>query len=397
MRAYFDWNATTPPHRDVLDAMMNAASTAWANPSSIHGDGRKARSVVEDAREMVGRLTGADARDVVLTSGGTEANNIALRSAFQGAPSTSPPWLLTSRLEHPSVARVAEALEAEGRARVRWIAVRADGVLDLDDLGRALRESEGPIGLVTAQAVNHETGVMQPLREIAKLTREAKVRFHVDAIQAWGKIDLGVARFDTEAAGCAIDDGSVPWDTVSLAAHKFRGPKGIGALVSRLGTRLFPVLLGGTQEKGLRPGTTDPVLAAGLCAAARRAKEGPARYAKLSSLRDELESALLRIGASMPERAPKVVGDPQRRVPHVTTSIWPGWTGAELVAALDLEGVSVSSGSACSAGTIEPSPVLRAMIGDADGARGVRVSLGEETTTDDVRACVEAFRRVVLR
>lgn len=400
MRVYLDWNATTPPHPDVLEAMLAAGRGAWANPSSIHADGRRARAVIEDAREAVAALAGADARDVVLTSGGTEANNLAIRSAF-AAPSPEPRWLVTSRLEHPSVTRVAEALEAEGRARVRWVSVTRGGQLDLDDLARALTDAGGDmtgrVGLVTAQAVNHETGIVQPLDAIAALVRAHGdgARLHVDAIQAWGKIDLGVSRAEGEAS-CALDGRGPPWDTVSLAGHKLRGPKGIGALVARPRLRLSPVLLGGAQEKGLRPGTTDPMLAAGLGAAARRALAGPSRYADLAPLRDALESSLLALPLP-PERAPVIACDPGLRVPHVSNLVWPGWIGAELVAALDLEGICVSSGAACSAGTVEPSPVLLAMLGPKDAASGVRVSIGEDTTMADVHAAVEVFRRVLSR
>ncbi|MBX3189005.1 MAG: cysteine desulfurase [Labilithrix sp.] len=370
-RVYLDWNATTPPLPAALDAMRAAAERAWGNPSSIHADGRAARAVVEDARSAVGELMGRDPRDVLLTGGGTEANNIALRSAGPG-------WILTSRLEHPSIVKVAEALEREGRARVRFLRVTPLGVVDLEDLDRALAEARGEIALVTVQAVNHETGVVQPVAEVIERAHAAGARVHVDAVQAWGKIDTSpLARADS----------------TSLAIHKLRGPKGIGALATRPGLSLSAVLLGGAQERGLRPGTTDPVLAAGLGAAARYAKDGHLRYARIAEKRDALERALL-VGASKP----RVAGDAARRAPHVSNLVWPGWVGAELVAALDLEGVSVSSGAACSAGTVEPSPVLLAMTNDpAEASRGVRASLGEETTDDDVNAAIAAFQRVVAR
>ncbi len=383
---YLDWNATTPPLPEVLDAMRAIGASTWGNPSSIHGHGRAARAIVEDAREAVAVLTHADARDVLLTGGGTEANNIALRSAFssasraQGAP---PPLLFTSRLEHPSVTRVAEALEREGQARVRFITASASGVVDLVDLERAFAEAKDAghvVALVTMQAVNHETGVVQPVAEAIALARKAGARVHVDAVQAWGKVDTAFL------AGA---------DSTSLAAHKIRGPKGIGALITRPGLRLTPVLLGGAQEKGLRPGTADPCLAAGLAIAATHAVEGSVRYARIGARRDTLERALL--GLAEGDRAPRIAGDPARRVPHVSLLVWPGWAGAELVAALDLEGVSVSSGAACSAGTIEPSPVLAAMFGDRDASSGVRASLGEDTTSDDVAKAVETYRRVMNR
>lgn len=378
-RVYLDWNSTTPPLAEVLDTMRDVGARTWGNPSSIHGDGRAARAVVEDARAAVAELCSSDARDVVLTGGGTEANNIAIRSAIGDGR----PWILASRLEHPSVARVAEALEHEGRARVRWLAILPSGVVDLSDLERAVGETLARgerVALVTLQAVNHETGMLQPVKEAVSIAHAAGARVHVDAVQAWGKVD-------TSAIAGA--------DSASLAAHKIRGPKGVGALVARAGLRLTPVLLGGAQEKGLRPGTIDPVLAAGLGVAATQASGGSVRYARIAARRDALEQALLTMLQG--ESAARVAGDTALRAPHVSMLVWPGWSGAELVAALDLEGVSVSSGAACSAGTVEPSPVLAAMLGDRDAASGIRCSLGETTTDEDITTAIAAFRRVTSR
>jgi cysteine desulfurase len=199
------------------------------------------------------------------------------------------------------------------------------------------------------------------------------VRLHVDAVQAWGRV-----AFDPRLA-----------ETLSLAAHKIRGPKGIGALIARPGVPLSPVLVGGAQERGLRPGTVDPVAATGLAVAAGRARAGLSRYAGIAPLRDELEGALLAL-------SPRArVNGSAPRAPHVTNLSWPGFRGPELVAALDLEGVSVSSGSACSAGTSEPSPVLRAMLGEERAACAVRVSLGESTTREEVNHALHAFAKVV--
>jgi cysteine desulfurase len=379
MDVYLDWNATTPPLPEVLTAMRDAAVGAWGNPSSTHAAGRAARAVVENARAEVAALVDADPRDLVLTGGGTESNNIALRSAFPET-AASPPWLLTSRLEHPSVTRVAEALEREGRARVRWLRVEARGVVDLADLERAAAETMGALSLVVVQAVNHETGVLQPIAEVVRLAHAAGARVHVDAVQAWGKLD-------TSAVALA--------DTASLAAHKIRGPKGVGALVARRGVRLLPVLLGGAQEKGLRPGTVDAALAAGLGVAARHGRGGSVRYAPLKARRDALERALLALIDG--DGRARVAGDVGSRAPHVSLLVWPGWRGDELVAALDLEGVRVSSGAACSAGTVEASPVLEAMLGDGLASSGLRASLGEDTTDEDVARAVAGFRRVLSR
>ncbi len=367
---YLDWNATTPPLPAVVEAMARAASEAWGNPSSVHAVGRQARARLEDARAAVARLARCDPRDVIFTSGGTEANNLALRSAFVSGSGA----LVTSRLEHPSVARVAEALEREGRARVRWVSVTGDGLLDLADLERAL--SEGPVRLVAVQAVNSETGVIQPVAEVVAATRRAGALVHVDAVQAFGR----------------IDDVASGADTRSLAGHKFRGPKSIGAILGRPGVTIAPVLLGGSQERGARPGTTDPIAAAGLATAAVHAVESPARWSALAPMRDALEAALV---AMVP--GARVNGARAPRMPHVSSIAFPRWRGPELVAALDLEGVAVSAGSACSAGTAEPSAVLVAM-GDVEAAASsVRFSLGEDTTATDVEAALAAARRVFVR
>ncbi|MGO8997513.1 MAG: cysteine desulfurase family protein [Polyangiaceae bacterium] len=379
MAVYLDWNATAPPLAACMEAMAECAREAWGNPSSVHAHGRAARARVEGARQAVAELAGVDPRDVVLTSGGTEANNLALRSACDGGVKRT---LLTSRLEHPSIVRVAEALAQEGRATLRFVAVRGDGRLDLEDLARACGEVHGAV-LLALQAVNHETGVIQPVDEAIAIVRSLGARaaradggtlVHIDAVQAFGRLTMSCEGADTR----------------SLAGHKLRGPKGIGALIGRPGLRLVPVLLGGAQERGLRPGTVDPVAAAGLAVAVRHAQSTPARYAALAPLRDSLEQALVALGVA------HVNGDAPR-APHVTNVSFDGWNGPEIVAALDLEGISVSSGSACSAGTSEPSPVVTAMLGDARARSAVRVSLGEDTRAEDVERAKRAFGRVLKR
>jgi cysteine desulfurase len=371
-RIYLDWNATAPPLPSVLAAMQRAAETAWGNPSSVHAHGRAARAFVEDARAAVARLADCDPRDVVLTSGGTEANNLALRSYFARGRGT----LVTSRLEHPSVTRVAEALAREGGARVRWLAVLPSGQIDLADLDRALDESRaeeaGPV-VVAMQAVNHETGVAQPLEAVTARVSSARAQLHVDAVQAFG-------RWESTGAGA---------DTRAMAAHKMRGPKGIGALIVRQGVSLEPLLRGGAQERGLRPGTVDPIGAAGFAVAADHARAQA--YARLAPLRDELERDLTALQETY------VVNGQGARAPHVTNIAFGGWSGAELVAALDLEGVSVSSGSACSAGTLEPSPVIVAMSDEGRAAASVRISMGEETTKEQLAQVVAIFERVLQR
>lgn len=360
---YLDWNATTPPHPAVLEAMAAAAREGWANPASVHAAGRRARALVEDAREAVAALVASDARDVVLTSGGTEANNLALSGAV---------GLVGSRLEHPSVTRVLEARAAQG-VPVRFVDVGEGGRVEPAAVERALAELP-PGSVVALSAVNHETGVVQPVAEVEAVARTRGARLHVDAVQAVGRLPRELWR-----AG----------DTLSLSAHKLRGPKGIGALVSVPGTRITPVLLGGSQERGLRPGTVDPISAAGFGAAARRAVDGPDRYARVAALRDHLERAL--VGRALPN------GASSPRAPHVSNVSFGGVAGDELVAALDLEGIRVSSGSACSAGTSEPSPVLLAMLGAVRARGAVRVSLGEDTTMEEIIRLLRAVDVVLAR
>jgi cysteine desulfurase len=267
--------------------------------------------------------------------------------------------------------RVAEALQSKKR-RVTWLPVPRSGRIDPGDVERAA--SEAPEGLVVAlMAVNHETGVIQPLHEVHEIVRRRGGRLHVDAAQAAGKVPA--------TAWCAFD-------SACLGAHKLRGPKGIGALVARSTQGIEPVVLGGSQERGFRPGTGDPALAAGFGAAVRRAGEaGVERYAALRRLRDKLESIARDYGDVNGEEAP--------RAPHVSNVSFRGWRGDELAAALDLAGLAVSSGSACSAGTPEPSAVITAMLGSARAASAVRLSLGDDTSESDVDAAIDLLVRVL--
>jgi cysteine desulfurase len=347
---YLDWNATTPPHPAVLAAMAEAAENGWANPASVHAPGRRARALVEDARQAIARLAERDPRDVVFTSGGTEANNLALSGA---------PAIVTSRVEHPSIVRVAEAAEAQGTP-VRWIEIGESGLVEPDAVARSLAGLPAD-AVVAIAAANHETGVIAPLREIDSVVTDARARLHVDAVQAVGRLEPSVWQWGT---------------TLSIAAHKIRGPKGVGALVGRPGHVLSPVLKGGSQERGLRPGTVDAVALAGFRAAAEHAGAGPGRYTLLEPLRGLIEHELGALG--------RVNGAGAPRAPHVTNLSFAGVRGDELAAALDLEGISVSSGSACSAGTQEPSPVILAMLGLERARSALRVSLGEETTRADI-------------
>jgi cysteine desulfurase len=359
---YLDWNATTPPHQTVLAAMEAARSVAWGNPSSVHGAGRRARALVDDARAALAELAGRDPRDVIFTGSGTEANNLALAGAR---------LLVTSRLEHPSVTRVAEEHERIGR-EVRWLPVAPDGCLSAGVVDDALAGTSGATLVVAA--VNHETGVVQPLPVLAEVAKRRGARLHVDAVQAVGRVPPELWRHG---------------DSLAIAAHKLRGPKGIGALIMLPGWVPQPVLRGGAQERGLRPGTLDAVAAAGFGAAVARVGESVRRYAELEGERDGLERALVGVATVNGAGAP--------RAPHVSSLAFASGRSAELAAALDLEGVRVSSGSACSAGTSEPSPVITAMHGAERALATLRVSLGEDSTSAEVAGFLQALQRVLAR
>jgi cysteine desulfurase len=368
-RVYLDWNSSAPPLQCALQAMQTAAHSSWGNPSSAHFIGRRALQVVERARESVAELIGAKPREVVFTSGATEANNLALRSLCSDAAA-----LITSRLEHPSVVRVAEAMQQSGLS-VIWLQVDASGAVCVQSLKRALAEmSEPGRAVVAIQAANHETGVIQPVAEAIALASECGARVHVDAVQAVGKLDARAWR------------GA---DTLSVSSHKLGGPVAIGALAARSCSALKPMLLGGGQELGSRAGTQSAVLAAGFGAAADWAIHGPQRYASVQPLRDLLEASLTEFGG--------VVNAGPNRLPHVTNVSFPDLRGDELVIGLDLEGVCVASGSACASGAQELSPVIEAMAGPARALSAVRASLGESTSEQEIRFAISAWKTVLAR
>jgi cysteine desulfurase len=393
---YLDHNATTPPSDEALAAMAEAARGGWANPSSVHAAGRAARRYADEAREAVARLAGQSARDVIFTSGGTEANNLGLARPFADATaghagsansadhagSALPGLLVTSRLEHPSVVAFADDLARRGVAEIVWLEPPRDGLIAPAALSAALAgRAPGRPALLAVHAVHHETGALQDIAALVACAEALGAEVHVDAVQAAGRVPHPLWRGG---------------HTTALAAHKLRGPKGIGALVCRPGVVVRPLLRGGSQERGLRPGTLDAVAAAGFGAAARRALEGgPERYASLAPLRDALEVGALdagrRAGVTV-EATPVGV-----RAPHVAHLLVGEWAGDELAAALDLEGVCVSSGSACAAGTAEPSPAIVALVGEARARSSLRVSLGETSSLADVEGFVAALARVLAR
>lgn len=393
-RLYFDWNSTTPPLPEAIAAMNAAYESAWGNPSSVHAEGRAARARLEEARVAIAELVSASPADVVLTSGGTEASNIALRSPYVNDESGA---ILLAPIEHASIMAVATRLGELG-VEVRRAHVLPSGVIDVEDVERQLKS--GGIRLVAIQAVNGETGVVQPIAEVAAIAHRHGAVVHLDAIQGIGRIDPPPA-----SPGSPFRGWLAHADTVSLASHKIRGPKGIGALITRAGHPLRPVLRGGSQERGLRPGTQDAALASGFGVAARHARSSVAQYAAAGKMRDRLEAGLRAIGAEIGSgegTAIAINGEGAMRVPHVVHASFREWSSAELVAALDLEGLATSGGAACHAGVPEPSATLVAMWRDRPNEHWrfegpVRFSLPPWTTEAEVDRALSIVQRVVAR
>ena len=362
-RIYLDWNATAPLRSEARAAAL-AALDLIGNPSSVHGEGRAARRLIEQAREQVAALVGAEPRNVVFTSGGTEANMLAL------VPLAARERLLISAIEHSSVL-------GGGRfpaGNVERLPVTGDGQIDLAALEArlaALRDR----ALVSIMAANNETGVIQPVAQAARLVHSAGGLLHVDAVQAAGRIG-----WDINAMGA---------DLVTLSAHKIGGPKGVGALIGRTGLDAFkPLITGGGQERGARAGTENVAGIAGFGAAAAAARASLAgEAARMGALRERLEAGLK---AASPQVA--VFGIEAERLPNTTLFAVPGMKAETAVIAFDLEGVAVSAGAACSSGKVQASHVLAAMGVPSQLARAaVRVSLGPTTTESDVDGFIEAW------
>lgn len=369
-RVYLDWNATTPLRAEARAAML-AAYELIGNPSSVHAEGREARRLVEDARAALAAAVGALPRHVVFTSAGTEANALALSPGLRGRSGEPVRRLLVSAIEHASVL-------AGGRfpaGDIGQIRVTRSGVVDLDHL-RALL-ADGPPALASIMAANNETGALQPVAEAAGLVHAAGGLLHVDAIQALGKI--------------AFNINAVAADLATFSAHKIGGPKGVGALVVAEGlSGLEPVLRGGGQELGRRAGTENVAGIAGFGAAVKAALQAlPEDAERMASLRDRLENGLQSSAVAI------VFADDVERLPNTVLFTAPGLKAETAVIGFDLEGIAVSSGSACSSGKVQPSHVLSAMGYDATVAQGaVRLSLGWSTEPDDINRALEAWRKL---
>lgn len=372
-RAYFDWNATAPLRQEAREAMV-AALALTGNASSVHAEGRAARQVIEIARQKVAALVGAEAKNVIFTSGATEANMLALTPALQVAGEKAlRDRLLVSAIEHPSV-RSGGRFPAEAQEE---LTVTNAGLLDLHALRRALARTERP--LVSVMLANNETGVIQPIAEIAAIVHEAHGILHVDAVQGAGRIDC-----DIEALGA---------DLLSISAHKLGGPQGVGALIRRGDIHIAsPLITGGGQERGSRAGTENVAAIAGFgaaCAAAGGARQADA--VRMAQLRDMLEAG---IRAATPEAV--IFGAQAPRLPNTTLVAVPGIKAETAIIAFDLSGIALSSGSACSSGRVQASHVLAAMGAEPDLTRGaLRLSLGWSTTPADVDILLNAWNTVI--
>ncbi|MDP9319847.1 MAG: cysteine desulfurase [Chloroflexota bacterium] len=375
-RVYLDHAATTPVDPAVAELMAQVLREVPGNPSSIYAEGRRARALVDRARDEVAQAIGADPAEIVFTSGGTEADNLALRGVLKAREGEADGIVITA-IEHHAVLDTAHDLEGHGQARVTVLAVDQDGRVSPDAVRGALDDRTA---IVSVMHGNNEIGTLEPIELIGALCKERGVTFHSDAVQTVGALE--------------IDVRSLPVDLLSVNAHKFYGPKGVGALYVRTGTRIATVQTGGGQEKGRRTGTENVAGVVGLGAAmriatARRATES----ARQAALRDVLIAG---IRARIPDAT--LTGHPTERLPNNASFCFSGTQGEALVVSLDLEGFSVSSGSACTSGNTDPSHVLLALGLDRELAQGsLRLTLGRDTTEADVVALLAALPPIVAR
>ncbi|HTZ97880.1 MAG TPA: cysteine desulfurase family protein [Terriglobales bacterium] len=371
-RVYFDNNATTPVLPEVLEAMRPYFCEHFGNASSIHHHGQETRAAVERARESVAALLGCRSSEVVFTSGGTEADNLAIFGLAQPGD-----HIISSTIEHHAVLNSCKHLEAVG-CEVTRVPVDGRGMVDPDDVRRALRPNTK---LITIMMANNETGVLQPVEEIGKITAETDVYFHTDAVQAAGKVPV-----DVKHIAC---------DLLSISGHKMHAPQGIGALYVRKGTILQPMLYGGSHERSRRAGTENVAGIVGMGKAAELAKTALdlGDFARMAEMRDRIEKAILN-----EVEATGVNGAGAPRVPNTTNIFFDYIEGEALVIALDLKGLAVSTGAACSSGAIEPSHVLTAMGMPPDRARAsLRFSLGKQNTPDEVEFALSLVPATVAR
>jgi len=371
-RVYLDNNATTPVLPEILDAMRPYFLEHFGNASSIHHHGQETRAAVERACESVAQLVGCRGSEIVFTSGGTEGDNLAISGLARPGD-----HIITSTIEHHAVLNTCKHLESTG-IEVTYVPVDGRGLVDPDDVRRALRPTTR---LITIMMANNETGVIQPVEEIGRISAEADVYFHTDAVQAAGKVELDVNRI-----GC---------DLLSISGHKMHAPQGVGALYVRKGTLLQPMFHGGRHERSRRAGTENVPGIVALGKAAELAKQGleNGEVTRLAALRDQIEQTVLQQVETI-----GINGAGAPRVPNTTNIHFDHIEGEALVIALDLKGLAVSTGAACSSGALEPSHVLIAMGLRPDQARAsLRFSLGKQNKNDDVEFALGLIPSTVAR
>ena len=371
-RIYLDNNATTPLLPDVFEAMRPYFGEQFGNASSIHHHGQQTRAAVEDARESVAALLGCRAAEIVFTSGGTEADNLAIAGLIAAGD-----HVITSSIEHHAVLLSCRHLEEIG-AELTVLPVDGRSVIDPSDVGRALRPNTK---LISVMMANNETGVLQPVEKIGAIAAEAGVYFHTDAVQAFGKVAIDVKRIGCQA--------------LSISGHKIHAPQGVGALYVQKGTKIHPLFYGGRHERSLRAGTENVAGIVGMGKAAQLAKQGLDRGddKKMAAMRDRLQQGIL---AQIEEAG--VNGSGVMRVPNTANIHFDHIDGEALVIALDLKGLAVSTGAACSSGAIEPSHVLLAMGLRRDQARAsIRFSLGRQTANEEIDFALALVAETVAR
>src|SRR6266850_901389 len=374
MRVYFDYNASTPLATEVIEAVVHTTRDVFGNASSVHHFGQQAKAAMDEARSAVAALLNADPSEVVFTSGGTEADNLAIRGAAEAIEPTGRRHLIASGIEHEAVLNTLKALARRGW-RTTLLPADQSGIVSADRLREIITDDTA---LVSVMHANNEIGTIQPVAELAAIAHERGALMHTDAVQSTGKIPV-----DVRALGV---------DLLSLSAHKFNGPKGAGALWIKRGTRMQPILTGGRHERSRRAGTENVPALVGLGVAARlAASKMSAEAARVGALRDRLEERILRdVGGTT------VNGTRSSRVPNTTNISFDRVEAESLLIALDLEGVAVSTGSACSSGTLEPSHVLKAMgFPPHRTQNSLRFSLGVFSTDAEVDRVIEILPRLV--
>ena len=386
---YLDYNSTTPISPTVAEAMAECYREGFLNPASQHRLGQRARQILETRRtEMLQMLGGVSAGmqtdRLILTSGGTESNNLAISGLAHAVKSSMSgtdvfPRILISAIEHPSVIGIAQYLATLGFP-VETIGVDSAGVCDLDDLAEKLEShDQSPIAVVSIMAANNETGVIQPIQAAAAMCRAKGVYFHTDAVQVVGK--------------AAVDFTDLGVDALTFTAHKFHGPRGVGGLLVKHGVDLQPLLYGGFQQSGTRPGTEDVALTTGMCLALSEFHQSPHRAATMKSMRDRLEAGLRAVVPDM-----VVNGEAGPRMPHTLNVSFPGINRQALLLAADFEGLAISTGSACASGSSDRSHVIVAMGADSDVVEGsVRISLGALTSEQEIDISLTRLEQILNR